>query len=687
MTPPGPARCSSRPTRPRPAGRRHRRPARRHRAAGLPAARQGRLPGRHRRWSRAATTPASSGPARPSSPEHFGAWGIRSTRGGTSVGRWPRKRRTAWPGGWKRSASPSRSHGGPRRSSPRWRPRSSRVLMEETGVLLDGVAAREFDGRVYTAIVPLGGRARTAPLAGAGHAAGLRPELRRRLAAAHAADVADWSGHTVEEWKSGAETDLLERGHGFLAGDLAALSARQVAARLEEQLRFVEESFIWRARLHAAGVDAIGRLGLELSTRPRLAGARAHGPLHRPLRHGDGPRRRACSPSSTSCVPEGAMPALEARGDAGRPGRHLPRGGRRTAGVPGPVGTTGRALRGGGTDGGRSTGVVAAPAQGGRPRRRRAGGRSRPPRGDPHCAPKRGSSPRSATARSPGAVWPAPRRSSRCGRATGPSPSGYPSRACGGSGSTSACASAFTGPRTCSTSPSTRCSRSSATRTTSLTKAPTPLVASSPWPDARSGNGWPRRTPRRWSVTTAVMTGSAWSRPTCGGSPGPPPSTSPRSSGTPSRLPPPLAAPPVTEGELRGPGVSPGVYEGTARIVLDEDDFELARAGRRHGLPDHLTGVVGGLPVAGSPGLRRRWRDEPRRRHRPRVRHPRGRGHRHGHDDDRRRQPRPGGRTIGPGDPARRTAPPGRPCVSPRRWRAGLRSGCGRSPGRRWRPC
>jgi pyruvate,water dikinase len=137
-------------------------------------------------------------------------------------------------------------------------------VMDETGVLLDGVAAREFDGRVYTAIVPLGGRARTArwliPVLRR-----VRPELRRRLAAAHAADVADWSGHTVEEWKGGAEVDLVERGRGFLAGDLTALTAHQVAARLEEQLRFVEVSFTWRARLQAAAVDAVGRLGLELS--------------------------------------------------------------------------------------------------------------------------------------------------------------------------------------------------------------------------------------------------------------------------------------------------------------------------------------------------------------------------------------------------------------------------------------
>jgi pyruvate,water dikinase len=137
-------------------------------------------------------------------------------------------------------------------------------VMEETGVLLDGVVAREFDGRIYTAIVPFGGGGRTArwlvPVLRR-----VRPELRRRLAAAHAADVTDWPGRTVEEWKGGAELDLLERGRGFLAGDLAALTADQVAARLEEQLRFVEQGFTWRARLHAAAVDAVGRLGLDLS--------------------------------------------------------------------------------------------------------------------------------------------------------------------------------------------------------------------------------------------------------------------------------------------------------------------------------------------------------------------------------------------------------------------------------------
>ena len=195
-------------------------------------------------------------------------------------------------------------------------------VMEETGVLLDGVAAREFDGRVYTAMVPLGGRARTArwlvPVMRR-----VRPELRRRLAAAHAADVADWSGHTVEEWKGGAETDLLERGHGFLAGDLAALSAQQVAARLEEQLRFVEECLTWRARLHAAGIDAIGRLGLELS--------RDHGwPVPEIMDLFVGLSGTATDPAGRAAGHRrpralgGRDAGARARGHVGRPDRHLP---------------------------------------------------------------------------------------------------------------------------------------------------------------------------------------------------------------------------------------------------------------------------------------------------------------------------------------------------------------------------
>jgi rifampicin phosphotransferase len=139
-------------------------------------------------------------------------------------------------------------------------------LMAELGILLDGIAFRELDGRIYTALVPFGGAARK-PLP-----RWLLPivsrtstTLRQRLAAAHAADVSDWSGAVVEEWNERAEDDLMERGRAYLVGDLSALNGEQVAARLDEQHRLVEEGLTWHFRLHAAGVDAIGQLGLELT--------------------------------------------------------------------------------------------------------------------------------------------------------------------------------------------------------------------------------------------------------------------------------------------------------------------------------------------------------------------------------------------------------------------------------------
>lgn len=140
-------------------------------------------------------------------------------------------------------------------------------LMAESGVLLDGIAYRELDGRIYTAVVPFGGRPREpshrwlTPVL-----CRTMPSIRRRLAAAHTTDVVDGHGQAVDEWLGGKEDDLLERGRAFLVGDLGALTTDQVADRLEEQLRFMDECFTWHFRLHGAGADAIGRLGLELTS-------------------------------------------------------------------------------------------------------------------------------------------------------------------------------------------------------------------------------------------------------------------------------------------------------------------------------------------------------------------------------------------------------------------------------------
>ena len=246
-------------------------------------------------------------------------------------------------------------------------------LMAELGILLDGVAFRELDGRIYTALVPFGGAARKPqprwllPIISR-----TSPALRQRLAAAHAADVSDWSGAVVEEWHERAEDELLERARAYLVGDLSALNEEQVAGRLDEQLRLVEEGLTWHFRLHAAGVDAIGRLGLELT--------RDHG-----WRVAD-VMDLFTGLSATTTGPAAAQEELAALGagrgrgggaagrdDAGRRRAALPDHRRRPRAVPGRVGTARRALRDRLPDGRRAPGLAAAPAPGGRARARGPG--------------------------------------------------------------------------------------------------------------------------------------------------------------------------------------------------------------------------------------------------------------------------------------------------------------------------
>src|SRR5262249_20619532 len=90
-----------------------------------------------------------------------------------------------------------------------------RQLMAEAGVLLDGIAHRDRNGWIYTAVVPIGGQQHDAvspwlvPVVYR-----VRRTTRRRLAAAHAADVTDHLGLIVEEWLGGRAADLGERGRG-----------------------------------------------------------------------------------------------------------------------------------------------------------------------------------------------------------------------------------------------------------------------------------------------------------------------------------------------------------------------------------------------------------------------------------------------------------------------------------------
>ena len=241
-------------------------------------------------------------------------------------------------------------------------------LMAELGILLDGIAFHELDGRIYSALVPFGGAARK-PLP-----RWLLPivsrtstTLRQRLAAAHAADVSDSSGAVVGEWNERAEDALLERGRAYLVGDLSALSGEQVAGRSTSSFASSRRGSRGTSG-SAAGVDAIGQLGLELT--------RDHGwrvaelmDLFTGLSATTTGPAAAQEELAALVRDEGAAEALLAA-TRWPTSRSSPRPSPPTCAVPGRLGTAGGALRDRLPDGRRTPGLAAAPAAGGgaRPR-------------------------------------------------------------------------------------------------------------------------------------------------------------------------------------------------------------------------------------------------------------------------------------------------------------------------------
>ena len=76
-----------------------------------------------------------------------------------------------------------------------------RRVTAEAGLPVDGLAMREFDGRVYTVVVPLGGKARKPPPAAlVPLLCKVVPELRRRVAASKRWESEDRPAHIIEEW-------------------------------------------------------------------------------------------------------------------------------------------------------------------------------------------------------------------------------------------------------------------------------------------------------------------------------------------------------------------------------------------------------------------------------------------------------------------------------------------------------
>lgn len=140
-----------------------------------------------------------------------------------------------------------------------------RRVMAEAGLPLDTLGFREFDGRVYTTIVPLGGKARRPPpKALLPILLRVHPELRRRVAASRAWFGEGRPARVIDEWLGGKEVELRDEGRRLIAIDVEALSSPKLADLIDETFAYVNEAWFWHFRLHGAAVWEIGMLGLEL---------------------------------------------------------------------------------------------------------------------------------------------------------------------------------------------------------------------------------------------------------------------------------------------------------------------------------------------------------------------------------------------------------------------------------------
>lgn len=138
-------------------------------------------------------------------------------------------------------------------------------LCQKYGLVIDGVAFREFHGRAYTAIVPLGGKPRKPPPAFlVPLLCRVVPELRGRISRARAAERDDEMGRVMEEWLGAKEEAMLAEGRQLLHRPLDSASDADVAAALEAAADLAGRGIYQHFLLHAVGVLAIGSLGYEL---------------------------------------------------------------------------------------------------------------------------------------------------------------------------------------------------------------------------------------------------------------------------------------------------------------------------------------------------------------------------------------------------------------------------------------
>ncbi len=68
----------------------------------------------------------------------------------------------------------------------------------------------------------------------------------------------------IDEWLGGKETELRDEGRRLIAIDVESLSSPKLADLIDETFAYVTDAWFWHFRLHGAAVWEIGTLGLEL---------------------------------------------------------------------------------------------------------------------------------------------------------------------------------------------------------------------------------------------------------------------------------------------------------------------------------------------------------------------------------------------------------------------------------------
>lgn len=143
-------------------------------------------------------------------------------------------------------------------------------LARDRGWLIQGVGIREVDGCVYFGVIPIGGRNLPQPprwLARIVMPLALKaiPEFRRRVKALDRDyDTNYWAG-VIDDWTTERESALLAEADRLLSADLPGLSDADLAILAVEAMDHAGACMKEHFHLHGAGIHAISILGRELT--------------------------------------------------------------------------------------------------------------------------------------------------------------------------------------------------------------------------------------------------------------------------------------------------------------------------------------------------------------------------------------------------------------------------------------